>query len=73
MNPKLNPTNTHTRTHTHTQVKTLRELDHPNVVKIHQYFHHEIRFYYVVLEYVGGGELLDRVVKKVGRVYASKV
>ena len=73
MYPKLNSTNTHTHTHTHTQLNILKVLNHPNVVKLHQYFPHETGYYFVVLEYVAGGELLDLVVKKVGRVYASKI
>ncbi|CAM9817661.1 unnamed protein product, partial [Ascophyllum nodosum] len=53
------------------EVNTLKVLNHPNVVKIHQYFPHETGYYFVVLEYVAGGELLDLVVKK--KSYSEQV
>ncbi|CAN0053609.1 unnamed protein product, partial [Ascophyllum nodosum] len=46
------------------ELNILKVLNHPNVVKLHQYFPHETGYYFVVLEYVAGGELLDLVVKK---------
>ncbi|CAN0117061.1 unnamed protein product, partial [Hapterophycus canaliculatus] len=46
------------------QVNILRDLDHPNVVKILQFYPKDPGYYFVVLEYVPGGELFDRVAKK---------
>lgn len=47
------------------QVQILRELDHPNIVQIYQFYPKDPAYYYVVLEYMVGGELFDRIVKKV--------
>ncbi|CAE7309501.1 cmk-1 [Symbiodinium microadriaticum] len=41
----------------------MRALDHPNIVKLLDFFEEETNFY-VVLEYLPGGELFDRIVKK---------
>lgn len=49
----------------HGQVQILRELSHPNVVNIYQFYPKDPAYYYVVLEYLLGGELFDRIVKKV--------
>lgn len=48
-----------------TKVQILRMLQHPNVVKIYQFFQDDPDYYYVVLEFVAGGELFDRIVQKV--------
>lgn len=45
------------------EVAILRTLDHPNIVKMLDFFE-EPNLYYLVLEYVGGGELFDRLVEK---------
>jgi serine/threonine protein kinase len=45
------------------EVDILRTLDHPNIVKMLDFFE-EPNTYYLVLEYVGGGELFDRLVEK---------
>eukprot|EP00903_Cladosiphon_okamuranus_P019868 g18261.t1 len=45
-------------------VKILGELNHPNVVSIYQFYPYDPAYYYVVLEYMLGGELFDRIVKK---------
>jgi len=46
-------------------VEILSQVDHPNVVKVYQFYKRERFFYYVVLESLAGGELFDRMVKKV--------
>ncbi len=40
-------------------------MDHPNIVKIYQFYPKDPAYYYMVLEYMVGGELFDRIVKKV--------
>lgn len=45
------------------EVEILRKLDHPNIVKVLDFFE-ETAYYYVVLEYVSGGELFERLIEK---------
>jgi calcium/calmodulin-dependent protein kinase I len=45
------------------EVEIMRSLDHPNIVKLLD-FYEEDKYFYVVLEYLPGGELFDRIVKK---------
>lgn len=47
----------------HLEVDVLRKLKHKNIVGLLNYFD-EPEFYSIVLEYVDGGELFDRVVEK---------
>jgi len=47
----------------------LYKLDHPNIIKFYAFFH-EPPNYYIVTEYVGGGELFDRIVEK--EVYSEQ-
>lgn len=56
------------RVHMHccgAQVRILRVLQHSNVVCIYQFFKDDPDYYYMVLEYMAGGELFDRIVQKV--------
>lgn len=36
----------------------MRELDHPNIIKLHEIYESEYSFYYI-LEYMEGGSLYD--------------
>ena len=45
------------------EINTLRGLDHPNIVKIFEYFEDEKRFY-IVTEHIQGGELFDEIIAK---------
>ena len=45
------------------EVQILKELDHPNIVKLYDFYEEE-DFFYVVLEFVAGGELFERIVEK---------
>lgn len=47
------------------QVGILQQARHQNVVGVHQFYKEEKFCYYVVLESLDGGELFDRMVKKV--------
>ena len=42
------------------EVAVLRSLDHPNVIKLHEYYQDE-QNYYIIMEYCGGGELFERI------------
>ncbi|CAN0474910.1 unnamed protein product, partial [Hapterophycus canaliculatus] len=46
------------------QVRILRALKHPNVMGIYQFFKDDPDRYFVSMEYMRGGELFDRIVKK---------
>lgn len=46
------------------EVRILRTLQHPNVVSIYQFYQDDPDYYYMVLEYMAGGELFDRIVQK---------
>lgn len=46
-------------------MQILRELNHPNVVKIYQFYPKDPGYYYMVLEFMVGGELFNQIVKKV--------
>jgi calcium-dependent protein kinase len=38
----------------------LKNLDHPNIVKLYELYQDE-KFYYLITEYLTGGELFDRI------------
>ena len=42
------------------EVAILGALDHPNIIKIHEYFQDDLN-YYIITEYCAGGELFDRI------------
>jgi len=59
------------------ELQMLKEIDHPNVMRIHELFkddHH----YYLITEYLAGGELFDRIKRQVyegeesGRGFSEK-
>lgn len=45
------------------EVEVLMSLNHPNIVKVLDFFEEEEQFY-LVLEYLDGGELFDRLLEK---------
>jgi len=45
-----------------TEVRILQQLDHPNVIKLFEYFEDEENVY-LVCELCAGGELFDRIIK----------
>ena len=44
----------------------LRKLNHPNMIKMHNFFENDPKYYYIVLELMRGGELFVQIQKKVG-------
>jgi calcium-dependent protein kinase len=47
------------------EIEILRDLDHPNVLKVFEYFQDKDRLY-IVTEYVKGGELLAEMNRRKG-------
>ncbi len=45
------------------EVRILERLQHPNIVGQIDFFEEE-KYFYIILEYLDGGELFDRIVKK---------
>ena len=45
------------------EIAVLKELGHPNIIKLYDVFD-EKQYYYLVTEKMSGGELFDRIVKK---------
>jgi calcium-dependent protein kinase len=45
------------------EINILRGLDHPNIVKIFEYFEDEKRFY-IVTEHIQGVELFDQIIAR---------
>lgn len=43
----------------------MRELNHPNLVSIYDFYQDDPKHFYMVLELMNGGELFDRIVQKV--------
>ena len=46
-----------------TEVLILQTLDHPNIVKLYEYFE-DVKNVYLVTEMCSGGELFDKIVQK---------
>lgn len=46
----------------------LRELSHPNIVRIYNFYEEEPEYFFIVLEFMEGGELLQRIKQKVKTV-----
>ncbi len=44
------------------EIKVLKTLDHPSILKIYEFYQDEIN-YYLITEYCSGGELYDRIIK----------
>lgn len=45
------------------EIKLLKQMDHPNILKLYEVFQDEARFY-VVTQLCEGGELFDEIVKR---------
>ena len=43
------------------EVSVLKSLDHPNILKLYE-FYQDSRNYYLITEYCAGGELFDRII-----------
>jgi len=45
------------------EVKIVKGLDHPNIVKIHEFFENSKQFF-IIMDYLQGGELFDKILEK---------
>lgn len=45
------------------EISILKNIDHPNIIKMYEFFEDDKRFY-IVTEICKGGELFDEVAKK---------
>lgn len=45
------------------EINILKDIDHPNIVKMYEYFEDEKR-YYIVTELCKGGELFDEIIAR---------
>lgn len=43
------------------EIKILRDMDHPNIMKVYEYYQ-DTSSIYIVSEYLSGGELFDRII-----------
>ena len=46
-----------------TEVSLLKIVDHPNIIRLHEFYQDE-RNYYIITEYCSGGELFERVISQ---------
>ena len=45
------------------ELDILKTLDHPNIIKLFEVYQDE-NFFHLVMEYCGGGELFQRIIRK---------
>lgn len=44
------------------EIDILKQLDHPNIVKIYEFYQDKSNFY-LITEFIEGGELFDKITK----------
>ncbi len=44
------------------EIDILKQLDHPNIVRIYEFYQDKLNFY-LITEYIDGGELFDKITK----------
>ena len=67
---KVIPAKSKTGEKTNEEIELLKQLDHPNIVKLFEYFCDDDK-YYLITEYCKGGDLFDLIKKK--KNYLNKV
>lgn len=55
------------------QVSILRHLSHPHVVEFVQFYYQDSDYFYMVMEYMARGQLLTRIMKKVGSPHQAEL
>ena len=53
------------------EVDILTKLDHPNIVKYYETYIDE-RYIYLVMEYIGGGELFDKIAQSENQTFTEE-
>ena len=53
------------------EVDILTKLDHPNIVKYYETYIDE-RYIYLVMEYIGGGELFDKIANTENQTFTEE-
>ena len=53
------------------EVDILKKLDHPNIVKYYETYIDE-RYIYLVMEYIGGGELFDKIANTENQTFTEE-
>jgi serine/threonine protein kinase len=53
-------------------VQILTKLDHPNIVKYYETYIDE-KYIYLVMEYIGGGELFDKIAASKNQVFSEEI
>ena len=54
------------------EVKILTKLDHPNIVKYYETYDDE-KYIYLVMEYIGGGELFEKIAEQKNQTFTENV
>ena len=54
------------------EVSILTNLDHPNIVKYYETYIDE-KYIYLVMEYIGGGELFDLISQQENQVFSEQM
>ena len=54
------------------EVDILTNLDHPNIVKYYETYIDE-KYIYLVMEYIGGGELFDKIASMENQVFSEEM
>jgi calcium-dependent protein kinase len=54
------------------EVNILTKLDHPNIVKYYETYIDE-KYIYLVMEYIGGGELFEKIAQQKNQVFSEKM
>ena len=54
------------------EVDILTKLDHPNIVKYYETYVDD-KYIYLVMEYIGGGELFDKIATQENQVFSEEI
>ena len=46
------------------EIEILKQIDHPNVMRVYEYYQDD-KFFYIVSEICTGGEVFDKIIEKI--------